>query len=131
MTTEKFYRAAQKGLRHMNCGSFYSPCNETAQSYVNTGDELYSFDLSVSLFDLTPYLTICDFDLGLTEIFELLEDEGISKESVFYQNDGVRIDCGHTWLVILFGQVDIKTSTIKKLAFEDMILEDEINEIVK
>ena len=131
MKSETFYRGAQEGLTKMNSGSFYSPCEETATSYVGTGDYLYSFELSVKLFDLSKYMGIWDFDLGLSEIFELLEDEGISKETVFNENDGVRIDCGHTWLVILFGQVDVKTSELKKLSFEDMILEDELNEIVK
>ena len=78
MRTEKFYRAAQKGLEVMNSGSFYSPCDETAGSYVSQGDELYSFDLSIKLFDLTPYMTICDFDLGLSEVFEILEENDVS-----------------------------------------------------
>lgn len=126
-----FYRAAKKGLEYMNCGSFYTPCQETAESYINTGDELYSFDLSISLFDLTNYLTICDFDLGLSEIFELLEDKGIFKKTVFNQYHGVKIECGDTCLVILFGQVNVETHEIKELSFEEMMAEDEINEIIK
>ena len=127
----KLFRAAQTGLDFMNCGSFYTPCDELAESYVNDGDKLYSFDLAVKLFDVTDYMDICDFDLGLTEVFERLEEEEISNKSVFNQYDGVKVKCGHTFLVILFGQVNINTNEIKKLSFEDMILEDEINEIVK
>ncbi len=132
MRTEKFYRGALKGLNKMNSGSFYTPCFETAESYAyNENECVYEFDFNVKLFDLTKYMTICDFDLGLSEIFDILTDNDICVNDVFNNNDGVRIDCGHTWLVILFGQVDTKTSVINKLSFEEMILEDEINEIVK
>ena len=132
MRTEKFYRGAQKGLNFMNCGSFYTPCEETAQSYAfNNDEDVYSFDLSVKLFDLTSYMTICDFDLGLTEIFEILTDNDVCVNDVFNNNDGVRIDCGHTWLVILFGRLEVGTNVLTKVSFEEMIIEDEINEIEK
>lgn len=131
MRTEKFYRGAQKNLDFMNCGSFYTPCDELAESYVNTGDELYSFDLNIKLFDLTKYMGIWDFDLGLREIFEILTDNDVCVNDVFNNNDGVRIDCGHTWLVILFGRLEVKTNILTKLSFDEMIIEDEINEIVK
>ena len=132
MRTEKFFRGSQKGLNFMNCGSFYTPCEETAKDYAYNNDEtVYSFDLNVKLFDTTPYMSICDFDLGLSEIFEILTDNNISIDEVFNQNDGFRIDCGHTWLVILFGRLEVNTNILTKLSFEEMIIEDEINEIEK
>ena len=131
MRTEKFYRAAQKGLKVMNSGSFYSPCDEVASDYVGTGDELYTFDLSVKLFDLTDYMTICDFDLGLSEVFDILEENDVCINEVFNQNDGVRIDCGNTWLVILFGRLEVGTNNLTKLSFEEMLKEDNLFPIVK
>lgn len=131
MRTETIYRAAQKGLEVMNSGSFYTFDPELAEQYICKGDSLYSFDVNISLFNVTEFMSISDFDYGLTEIFERLEDEGISKESVFYQKDGVCINCGTTQLIILFGQVSVLTSEIKKLCFEEMILEDELFEIIK
>ena len=50
---------------------------------------------------------------------------------VFEKFDGVRINCGNTWLVIIFGNVDVETSVITKYSFDDMMKEDELNEIVK
>ena len=131
MKTETIYRAAQKGLEVMNSGSFYTFDPELAQQYVCKGDDVYSFHVNVSLFNVTEFMSISDFDYGLSEIFERLEDEGISKESIFYQKDGVCIDCGTTQLIILFGQVSVLTSEIKKLSFDDAILEDELFEIIK
>ena len=131
MRTEKFYRAAEKGLKKMNCGSFYSPCDETAGNYVGIGDELYSFDFNVSLFPLDDYKGIWDFDLGLSEIFEILSENNVNVNDVFEKFDGVRINCGNTWLVIIFGNVDVESSVITKYSFDDMIKEDELNEILK
>ena len=132
MKTQEFYRGAQKGLDVMNCGSFYTPCIETAESYAYNNDEcVYSFDLSVKLFDVTPFMSICDFDNGLRDIFEMLSDEDVDVQKLYSDFDGFRIDCGHTWLVILFGQVDVKTSEITKISFEEMLIEDELFEILK
>jgi len=132
MRTEKFYRGAQKGLSKMNCGSYFTPCEETAESYVyNNNEKVYSFDFSVSLFDVTPFMSICDFDLGLSEIFEILNDNDVLSNKVYEKYDGFRIDCGHTWLVIIFGNVCVETSKITKLSFIEMIKEDEINPILK
>jgi hypothetical protein len=132
MRTSTFFRGAQKGLDVMNCGSFYTPCVETAESYAYNSEEcVYSFDLSVRLFDVTPFMSICDFDNGLREIFEILSDEEVNIEELYSNFDGFRIDCGHTWLVILFGKVDVKTSVITKLSFEEMLIEDELFQIIK
>ena len=131
MRTEKIYRAAQKGLEVMNSGSFYTFDKDLAEEYICDGDELYTFDVNINLFNVTDFMSINDFDYGLAEIFERLEDEGISKESVFYQNDGVCINCGTTQLIVLFGQVSVLTNEIKKLSFDDAILEDELFEIIK
>lgn len=127
MTTDKFYRAATQGIEKMNCGSFYTPCDQTAAEYVfNNNEVVYEFDLSVKLFDVTSFMSICDFDLGLSEIFDILQNEDENIDDIFQNFDGFRIDCGHTWLVILFGQIDVKSGKLTKISFDEMIIEDEL-----
>ena len=76
-------------------------------------------------------MTICDFDLGLSEVFDILEENDVCINEVFNQNDGVRIDCGNTWLVILFGRLEVGTNNLTKLSFEEMLKEDNLFPIVK
>lgn len=125
------YRAAQKGLEVMNSGSFYTFDPELAEQYICKGDDLYSFDVNVSLFNVTEFMSISDFDLGLAEIFEILENEDVNISELTKNKDGVYINCGTTDLIILFGRLEVSSSIIAKLSFEEMIIEDELFEIVK
>jgi len=131
MRTEKIYRAAQQGLEVMNSGSFYTFDPELAEQYICKGDDLYSFDVNLNLFNVTEFISINDFDYGLTEIFERLEDEDVNISELVNSKDGVCINCGTTDLVILFGRLEVSSNIITKLSFEEMIIEDEINEIIK
>lgn len=131
MRTEKIYRAAQKGLEVMNSGSFYTFDSELAEQYICKGDDLYSFDVNVSLFNVTKFMSISDFDLGLSEIFEILENEDINISELVENKDGVYINCGTTDLIILFGRLEVYSNIITKLSFEEMIKEDELFEIIK
>lgn len=131
MKTETIYRAAQKGLKVMNSGSFYTFDSELAEQYVCKGDALYSFDVNISLFNVTDFMSINDFDYGLTEIFKILEDENIKVSELVENKDGICINCGTTQLIILFGRLEVSTNVINKLSFNEMIKEDEIFEIIK
>ena len=128
---ETIYRAAQKGLEVMNSGSFYTFCPELANNYVCNGDDLYSFNVNLNLFNVTEFMSISDFDLGLSEILEILENEDVNVIELVKNKDGVCIQCGTTDLIILFGRLEVCSNIITKLSFEEMIAEDEINEIVK
>lgn len=128
---ETIYRAAKKGLEVMNSGSFYTFCPELANDYICNGDDLYSFDVNVNLLNVTEYMSISDFDLGLSEILEILENEEIDVLDLVNNKDGVCINCGTTQLIVLFGRVCIYDNCITKLSFNDMIKEDELFEIIK